>query len=46
VARRGVDQINGDEPARLLVPRLDDQVGDRPGDRIDDNAAHLAARAI
>jgi hypothetical protein len=43
----GVDQIDGYEPARpdlVLVP--DDQMRDRPGARVEDRAADLAAVAV
>lgn len=41
------DELKGDEPAEpLAVLRLDDQVGDRAGDRIDDHLSHMPADPV
>jgi hypothetical protein len=43
----GLDQVHGDKPpGDLIVPGLDDKVGDRLGGGVDDQAAHLAAVTI
>jgi hypothetical protein len=40
----GVDKIEGDQPG-LAMP-VDHQMGDRPGNRVDDYLGHLAAGPI
>ena len=47
LAVRGVDKVHRDQPTELLpVLGPDDKVGDPTGSRIENDAAHLAARAI
>ena len=47
VARHHVDKLNWHETADpLLLPGFDDQVGDRPGGRVDDRAADHAAESV
>ena len=47
LACRSVHKVNRDKPLLAMVVLLVDyEMGDLPGDRVDDYAAHLTARSV
>ena len=47
LARRSVRKVNRNKPPQATpVLRVDDEMGDLPSDRVDDDAAHLTAGSI